>query len=306
MSKQPLVSTVMIFLNCEKFIQEAIDSIFAQTYKNWELLLVDDGSTDASSAIAQQFAQKYPDKVRYLEHEGHQNLGMSTSRNLGIDRAQGDYIAFLDADDIWIAEKLEQQVAIFAAYPQAAMVYGRTLMWHSWTGNPADSQRDYFFNLGLQPNTLIYPPKLLILLLENITQKPTTCNAIVRREVFEQVGKFEDIFRGMYEDQVFFAKVHLHAPVFVADECWAKYRQHSESCYSSTAKNIETYCSSRLFFLNWMKDYLTQQKVKHIQVWIPLLKDLWFCQHPQVLERWMLFKKQIFGIGQPVLLTKIK
>src|SRR5215467_1200932 len=121
MSNKPLVSVIMIFLDAEKFIQEAIESVFAQTYANWELLLVDDGSTDASSEMALRYAEQYPTKVRYLEHEGHQNRGMSASRNRGINNARGEYIAFLDADDVWLPLKLEQQTAILESQPEAAM-----------------------------------------------------------------------------------------------------------------------------------------------------------------------------------------
>ena len=74
MDNKPLVSIVVSFLNSEKFIQEAIESVFGQTYNNWELLLVDDGSTDGGTQIALQYAEKYPGKVRYLEHRGHQRV----------------------------------------------------------------------------------------------------------------------------------------------------------------------------------------------------------------------------------------
>src|SRR5258706_2880162 len=79
-----LVSVVVIFLNAERFISEAVESVVAQTYGNWELLLVDDGSNDGSTEIARSYAAKFPDKIRYLEHHGHENRGMSASRNLGI------------------------------------------------------------------------------------------------------------------------------------------------------------------------------------------------------------------------------
>ena len=107
MKNKPLVSCITIFFNAEKFFEEAIESVFVQTYKNWELLLVDDGSTDGSTTIARNYAEHYPEKVCYLEHEGHQNRGMSASRNLGIRHAKGDYVALLDADDIWLPQKLE-------------------------------------------------------------------------------------------------------------------------------------------------------------------------------------------------------
>src|SRR5215217_1612808 len=164
MNSKPLVSVVIIFLNTEKFIEEAIQSVFAQTYDNWELLLVDDGSTDASTQIALGYAEQHPGKVMYLEQPGHQNRGASVSRNLGISNAKGEYIAFLDSDDVWLPQKLEQQVAIMDSHPEAEMLYGLTQYWHSWTGNPADLQRDFVPELGVQANTLFEPPSLLTLL----------------------------------------------------------------------------------------------------------------------------------------------
>lgn len=278
MSSKPLVSSIIIFLNGEQFMEEAIASIFAQTYDHWELLLVDDGSTDKSTAIAQEYAQKYPQKVRYLEHENHQNRGMSASRNLGIKHAKGNYIGFLDADDIWLPQKLEQQVAILNSHPEAAMVYGRTQIWYSWTGNNKDSQLDHFYDLGVEPNTLVQPPNLLLQLLENKFQTPTTCNALVRQEVFKDIGQFEEAFRTMYEDQAFFSKVLLKAPVYVANECWAKYRQHPESC--SSQSETEQYYATRRPFLNWLGNYLLEQNVQDRQVWKAFQWEKWQCDRP--------------------------
>ncbi|MGL5075870.1 MAG: glycosyltransferase family 2 protein, partial [Waterburya sp.] len=130
MHDKPLVSVILIFLNEEKFIQEAIASVLAQTYDCWELLLVNDGSSDRSESIAQSYVQQDPQRIYYLEHEGGQNRGMSASRNLGIQQAKGKYITFIDGDDIWLPDKLEQQVAIMEAQPDAALVCGRTQWWY--------------------------------------------------------------------------------------------------------------------------------------------------------------------------------
>ena len=89
MGSAPLVSAVIIFRNAERFLREAIESVFAQTYRHWELLLVDDGSTDASTKIALEYARENPDRVRYLAHHDHQNLGKSASRNVGLRHAAG-------------------------------------------------------------------------------------------------------------------------------------------------------------------------------------------------------------------------
>src|SRR3989304_3254714 len=121
MNSKPLISVVIIFLNAEKFIKEAIESVFTQTYDNWELLLVDDGSTDKSTQVAKSYANQHRGKVHYLEHDGHINRGMSASRNLGIRKSKGTYIAFLDADDVWFPNKLEEQLKILLSYPEVSL-----------------------------------------------------------------------------------------------------------------------------------------------------------------------------------------
>ncbi|MDJ0799405.1 MAG: glycosyltransferase family A protein [Calothrix sp. MO_167.B12] len=284
MNQKSLVSCIIIFLNAgEKFFIEAIESVFAQTYDNWELLLVDDGSTDESTAIALRYAQKYPEKVRYLEHEGHQNRGMSATRNLGIHHAKGEYIALLDADDIWLPQKLEKQVAILEAQPEAAMVYSSTLMWYSWTGNPEDKKRDFGRHLGVKPDTLVKPPTLLKLFLKGKAKTPGTCGVLMRRELVKDVGGFEEAFRGMFEDQAFFYKVSLKATVYVESGCWDRYRQHSNSsCYVAEAQgqyNPLYPNPAHLNLLNWVEKYLSAEGVKDTEIWQAFQKALWCYQH---------------------------
>lgn len=281
---KPLVSAITIFLNGETFIEEAIASVFAQTYDNWELLLVDDGSTDGSTAIAQRYAQQYPDKVRYLEHEGHQNRGMSATRNLGIHNAKGEYIALLDADDVWLPQKLEQQVAILESHPEAGIVCSSTQYWYSWTGNAKDIKRDYVRELKIPPNKLFEPPLLLTLLLQRKALTPATCSVLMRREIFNEIGGFEELFRGMFEDQAFFTKVYLKVPVFVEANYWDKYRQHPNSTCSIAQKEGKFHRLKpnpiQLNFLNWLAEYLSQQGVKDTEVWQALQQGLWPYQHP--------------------------
>src|SRR5262245_43696646 len=89
------VSVVVPFWNAKPFIEEAIRSVLDQTFADWELLLVDDGSTDGSTQIALQYVERLPEKLRYFEHEHHQNRGVAASRNLGVRHGRGGYIAFL-------------------------------------------------------------------------------------------------------------------------------------------------------------------------------------------------------------------
>ncbi|TMA78855.1 MAG: glycosyltransferase family 2 protein [Deltaproteobacteria bacterium] len=278
---QPLVSVVIIFWNAERFLREAIESVFAQAYANWELLLVDDGSTDGSTAIARSCVEQDPQRVRYLEHPGHANRGMSASRNLGIRNAQGAYVAFVDADDVWFSNTLEEQVGILEAYPEAAMAYGPIEYWYSWTGMPEDRERDYVEKLGVTPNTVIQPPKLLPLFLQDKAAVPS--GILVRRHVIERVGGFEDTFRGEYEDQVFCVKICLSAPIFASGQCWYRYRQHRDSCVLTGQRTGETH-SARLFFLNWVTKYLSEQKSKDRGVWRALSLEFWRFTHPRAFR----------------------
>jgi glycosyltransferase involved in cell wall biosynthesis len=281
MSSKSLVTSVIIFLNGEPYIQEAIESVLNQTYKHWELMLVDDGSTDGSTGIAKQYAEQYPTKIRYLEHPGHQNRGMSASRNLGVRSGTGKYIAFLDADDIWLPHKLEEQVTILESQPEAAMLYGRTKNWFSWAEDnptmPEDIEGDFMTITSSQFDTLVKPQTQLLLFLQNPLVFPCTCSVLIRRQIYEEVGGFEEGFKNAHEDMVFHSKVFLKAPVFVASACWDLYRMHPDSYWRSAdkqGKGEETRYLGRLKYLNWLEQYLSEQKIKSPEVWKALNKAL--------------------------------
>lgn len=285
MTTPPLVSVITPFLDAEAYFEEAIKSVVAQTYAHWELLLVDDGSTDSSTQIAKSYSARYPDNIRYLEHDGHCNLGKSTSRNLGIHQARGDYIALLDADDMYHRQKLEKQLAIFKDHPEAGMVYGPTLYWYSWTGHLKDQQRDRIAQLGIKANTLVYPPHLLTLFLRNGGVVPCTCGLMVRRDVVMSIGGFDEAIQHMYEDQVFIAKACLMAPVFVEEGCWDKYRQHEASSSAIAIRNGEYHPYKlnpvRLVFLKWLGDYVGKQGCKDARLWRAYHDAMWYYEHPR-------------------------
>ena len=307
MSNSDLVTIIIIFLNAADFLHESIESALAQTYKHWELLLIDDGSSDGSSEIAIGFASQNPLKIRYLEHKSHKNLGMSASRNLGIRNANGKYIAFLDADDVWLSGKLEYQVKIMESHPTVGMVYGSTLYWYSWTGKNEDRQRDHVPSLGVEVNRLIQPPGLLSRHLSGQSAVPCTCSILVRREVIMRIGGFEESFHGMYEDQVFYAKVAVHEPIFVSDACLDRYRQH----VSSNTAVAEAAGQSRLYrvnFLNWLAGYLREYKIEDPQLQLVVRQELWLSHrfaYPPLTEssymmiRWV--KKWLLRLSKRVL-----
>jgi len=106
-----LVSCIVPAFNAERYLREALDSIFAQTYPRLEVIVVDDGSTDQTGRVIAAFG----DRIRSFWQS---NQGPATTRNFGLDAATGDFIAFLDADDLWHPEKLERQMACFRARPE--------------------------------------------------------------------------------------------------------------------------------------------------------------------------------------------
>lgn len=106
---EDLVSVITPMYNAEKYIKETIASVQAQTYQKWEMIIVDDGSTDKSADIVKEFMKNEP-RIRY--YRNNVNCGVAQSRNVAISKAQGRYIAFLDSDDLWRPVKLEKQLQV--------------------------------------------------------------------------------------------------------------------------------------------------------------------------------------------------
>lgn len=115
-SKTPQVSVIIPAYNGARYIQQAIESVFTQTYANWELIIVDDGSTDNTREVVQQYGHK-------LREFSQENQGVAAARNRGILEAQGELIAFLDQDDWFLPDKLMQQVACFQQHPALGIVH---------------------------------------------------------------------------------------------------------------------------------------------------------------------------------------
>jgi glycosyltransferase involved in cell wall biosynthesis len=275
-SPTPLVSVVAIFLNAERFLDEALRSVLAQTYPHWELLLVDDGSSDGGSAIARGYADREPHRVHYLEHPGHRNQGMSASRGLGLEHARGDYLALLDADDVWLPGKLERQVAILEAHPGVGLLFGAPLYWFGWTGRPEDRQRDYVIDLKLPVDRVYDPPSLLLPFLQRAAPTPCPSDVLVRRATAVAVGGFEAHFLGVnmvYEDQAFFSKLLLRAPAFASGETWDRYRQHPGSWYAAS-KATGGREVARHYFLRWLRRYLQDQRLAGGPVWDAVRAEL--------------------------------
>ncbi len=275
----PVVSAITIFYNSERFLAEAIDSVLAQTYPSWELLLVDDGSTDGSTEIARSYAAGHSDRIRYLEHAEHRNRGMSASRNVGLQHSRGALVAFLDSDDVWLPEKLARQVATLDAHPEAQMTFGPTRVWHGWTGEPADAAHDTMRPiLHAAPDGLYRPPEMLRQFLKGQALTPATCSVLFRRDALSLTGGFEERFAGLYEDQAFFVKAYLKLACWVTSEVLDLYRQHGGSHCAEALRtgkySLDGPTAALTDLYLWCTQYFARERVADPSLWYALLSQL--------------------------------
>lgn len=161
---QPVVSCIVPVFNGERYLREALESILAQTYGALDVIVIDDGSTDATAAIA----RSYGARVRYIRQD---NTGAPAARNHGLRAARGELIAFLDADDVWHPEKLARQMARFAADP--LLEASVTHLQNFWIEELADEAA------RLRDHPLAQPQPGYV-----------TVTLLARRAVFERVGGF--------------------------------------------------------------------------------------------------------------------
>jgi len=212
----PEVSVIIPVYNGEKFLSEAIESVIAQTYSDWEIIAVNDGSTDRSLEILRRYERLLPSKIRVISQE---NYGLSIARNRAIAMAKGDYIAFLDCDDLWLPEKLEKQIDFLNSNKEPGLVYSdnHEIDEH---GNLIKENVFLFYNAkyfrGYVFNELFYA---------NFISTPTV---MVRREVLDKVGVFNPKFR-IAQDYDLWLRIAEHYPVDFIAEPLAKYRFHREN-----------------------------------------------------------------------------
>jgi hypothetical protein len=185
---------------------------------------------------------------------------MSATRNLGIRHAKGELIAFLDADDVWLPEKLAEQVTLLERHPDVQMVYGAPLYWSGWTGAPEDAARDHVSDVGLPPGTIAEPLDLAWALVAETAGGACPSDLMIRRDALASVGGCEESFVGfrqLYEDQALLAKVYLKHRTLVSHACWTRYRVHDES-FGAVSARLGREAHARRFFLEWLHRHLAE------------------------------------------------
>jgi glycosyltransferase involved in cell wall biosynthesis len=217
----PLVSVIIPAYNAGEFIDATLQSVFAQTHQDFDVIVVDDGSTDTTRARV----RAYGDRVRYI----HQmNAGVGAARNRGLDAATGDYVAFLDADDLWRPEKLEIQLKVAARSPSSGLIAcdGRRFLsggdpmpghllsrWvvERLAGCDGGSLVGRFYREALQSNPITSPSQMLI-------PRPVT------REIGPMITG-----RNTAEDWDYTLRIAQRYPITMHADSLVLYRMHDQS-----------------------------------------------------------------------------
>jgi glycosyltransferase involved in cell wall biosynthesis len=248
----PKISVIIPFLNMQRFLAEAVESVYAQTARDWELILVDDGSDDGGAEAAREFAGRDSARVRALLPGPADAHGASAARNRGLAAARGDYIAFLDADDIWLPEKLDHQRKILEEFPRAAMTFARV---HYFFDNPTEGKGwDQPFAPLVERE--YEPPALTVEFLRDANIYPCPTATLIRRSALAAVGGFEERFRKVRTDMAVWAKLSLNYPVRADSAFVARYRQHGQSSVALLFGDPVAHQKNELEFWSWLLDYL--------------------------------------------------
>jgi glycosyltransferase involved in cell wall biosynthesis len=216
-----LVSVIVPFYNAEKFLEAAIGSVLNQSYTSWELLLVNDGSTDNSQKIAKKYVDNK--KIFLLQHTNGENKGVSISRSLAINESKGEFISFLDADDFYEGRKLEKNLNVLNEFKDVILVHSAA----NFIGN--SKKHDTFFN-EFKFHKINEPYSFFDY---DFLCKNHICNSsvMVRGKFLKKIdNSFSHLFQ--YEDWINWILTAEHGQFFYIDEQLCNYRFHDNSSTS--------------------------------------------------------------------------
>ena len=222
----PFVSVIIPAYNAEKFIVDALDSIFAQTYRPIQIIVIDDGSNDRTAKIVRSYqTSRSSEAIEQIELQYiyQENGGPSKARNSGIKVAKGKYLAFLDSDDMWPQSKLSLQGKMMKRHPEVSLLFGDSQRFSETIANtPSMFQansygKDFFGN-----EFYVLDAYKKIITCGNFI---TTGSVIVRRDALESVGLFDESLK-YSEDVDFWLRIALKYPVAYTDNLCLVRRIH--------------------------------------------------------------------------------
>ena len=254
MSNPPLVSIIIPTFNRVQFIGEALDSILFQTYAHWECIVVDDGSTDDTFEILAAYCLK-DERFQYFKRPAHWTKGANGSRNYGISKSKGLYLAFCDDDDFWLKFKLEKQMEVFQNHPNVDLV----------TGNIEYVKID-----GLRTGRVIEQDKNHNFLFEDFLYKNrmSMITPVFKREVYDNVGEFNTDF-AIYEDWEYWRRVAYKHRIYAIPDVLACVRKHDTNTSLIVTHDpydeYVRYHKLNLALLKWGEDRFSKSDKKLIE-----------------------------------------
>lgn len=217
-NKDPLVSIIINCHNGEKYLREAIDSVYSQTYTNWEIIFWDNASTDTSPMIA----KSYDTKIKYFCSQKKYSLGYS--RLQAVKKINGDLFSFLDCDDLWFKDKLEKQIQIFRINTSLAFVYGLTEIFYN-----DDKNNQIKKNIIPKKNKLVEGDIFDKLIIEDFIPFPSV---LINKSKFDECIKFPKDFNHSVDYWIFLHLAYKYNVGLIKEVC-CKYRIHEENLSKS-------------------------------------------------------------------------
>jgi glycosyltransferase involved in cell wall biosynthesis len=237
----PVISVVIPAFNCEQFVGSCIESVQSQSYSRWEIIVVDDGSSDSTPDLVSAYSAREP-RLRVLHHSGRRNRGVSASRNLAVKNARGTHLALLDADDEWLPEKLEMQIQALNSTPDIDMQFART---HCIGPNgeilkhPDWPEMDWIYGHALHPGPVVRPFDAF---LSGEIGIPAS-TIFVHRQTAIDAGGFPEDLEFQVEDAAFSGMVLRSGKALFLDKVLARYRVHDQNYTTSlnSRSTIDSY-----------------------------------------------------------------
>lgn len=211
----PKVSVIIPTYNNAKYLPEAVTSVLGQTYKDYEIIVVDDGSSHNTREVVYRFVKSYLGRIKYVYQS---NEGLSGARNRGIQEAKGKYIAFLDSDDIWLPGKLKEQMTVFADERKIDFICTKALV----------------INADGQLMNYEKPRNKNVLSFENILMgnPVVTSTVILSKKALEEIGVFDELLFGV-QDYALWLKAAQKLRMYFLNKPLIKYRVNTGSNMSN-------------------------------------------------------------------------
>lgn len=212
MPNTPQVSVCIALYNHEQFLSQTLESVLAQTFRDFEIIVVDDGSSDGSLKLLKSYAARYP-QIKVITHPNRSNKGISATTNLAIQESQGAYIAFIGSDDTWCHDRLERQVELLQKDLSLGLIYSSTYIIDKAGHRMPEILRTTDISAESDPFAAMVRRNRIPAL-----------TVIVRHECFEQLGMFDETV--VYSDWEMWLRIMAHWKVGFVDEPLAEYRVH--------------------------------------------------------------------------------